>query len=53
MKRIGVRTRAAVPIQKAAKPNATTAVKIMTPRQKAAKMETGMAEKAAWDARKD
>lgn len=46
MKRMGVRTSAAVPIQKAAKPKATTAVKVMTPRQKAAKMDTGMAEKA-------
>ena len=46
MKRIGVRTRAAVPIQNAAKPKATTAVKVMTPRQKAAKMDTGMEENA-------
>ena len=53
MKRTGVRTRTAVPIQKAAKPKAMTAVKVMTPRQKAAKMDTGMAEKAVWDARKD
>lgn len=53
MKRMGVRTKTAVPIQKAAKPNATTAVNVITPRTKAVKIETGMAEKAVWNARKD
>lgn len=52
-KRTGMRTSTAVPIQKAAKPKAQTVANVMTLRAKAVKMESGMAEKAVWDATKD